>query len=174
VTLAQDSANTIAGTQIRRQKLTCNCTGITGSTFSKAHDSNKRMDDKHSKEEKLIKASPADHLANERTFLAWIRTSIAIMGFGFVLVKFSFFVRALSAALDEKVVLHEKIYSSVTGVGLVVIGALMALLAFMRYRNIEKHLLQGTYFPSFLLSFFMTAAIVMISLLLLWYLWPGL
>jgi len=27
-----------------------------------------------------------EHLANERTFLAWIRTSIALMGFGFVIV----------------------------------------------------------------------------------------
>ncbi|QEM08229.1 DUF202 domain-containing protein [Mucilaginibacter rubeus] len=33
----------------------------------------------------------SDHLANERTFLAWIRTSIALMGFGFVVVKFSLF-----------------------------------------------------------------------------------
>ncbi|WP_167516127.1 MULTISPECIES: YidH family protein [Mucilaginibacter] len=37
------------------------------------------------------KINASDHLANERTFLAWIRTSIALMGFGFVVVKFSLF-----------------------------------------------------------------------------------
>ena len=32
-----------------------------------------------------------EHLANERTFLAWVRTSIAIIAFGFVIEKFSLF-----------------------------------------------------------------------------------
>jgi putative membrane protein len=36
--------------------------------------------------------NPTGHLANERTFLACTRTSIAIMGFGFVVFKFSLFV----------------------------------------------------------------------------------
>ena len=39
---------------------------------------------------------PTDHLANERTFLAWIRTSIAIMAFGFVVVKFALFVKQIT------------------------------------------------------------------------------
>ncbi|WP_229663535.1 YidH family protein [Pedobacter quisquiliarum] len=44
-------------------------------------------------EEKVLeKPRVADHLANERTFLAWIRMSIGIMGFGFVVVKFSRFL----------------------------------------------------------------------------------
>ena len=40
---------------------------------------------------KLGKAS--DHLANERTFLAWIRTSISIIVFGFVVAKFGITLR---------------------------------------------------------------------------------
>lgn len=121
------------------------------------------------------KGLPSDHLANERTFLAWIRTSIAIMGFGFVVVKFSLFIRQLSFALNEKaVVLPGKGYSSVIGIALVIIGALMALLAFIRYRNIEKRLKEGTYFPSFVLSLLMTLAIVIVSLLLILYLLPSL
>jgi len=119
------------------------------------------------------KASPGDHLANERTFLAWIRTSIAIMGFGFVVVKFSLFLRQLSIILEEKIILPGKGYSSVIGIALVIIGAFMALLAFVRYRNIEKHLINGTYFPSFILSLLMTIAILVISLLLVLYLLPN-
>jgi putative membrane protein len=124
--------------------------------------------------ENLIhRASPNDHLANERTFLAWIRTSIAIMGFGFVVVKFSLFIRQVSAALNEKIIFQGKGYSPVIGISLVIIGAVMALLAFWRYRNIEKHLLRGTYFPSFALSLLMTLAILIVSLLLVLYLLPN-
>lgn len=45
--------------------------------------------------------NPSDHLANERTFLAWVRTSIALMGFGFVVVKFSLFIKQLSIVFPE-------------------------------------------------------------------------
>jgi putative membrane protein len=119
------------------------------------------------------KATPNDHLANERTFLAWIRTSIAIMGFGFVVVKFSLFIRQLTVALGEKTVLPSKGYSPVIGILLVVIGAVMTLLAFIRYRNIEKHLAKGSYFPSFVLSLLLTMAIVVVSVLLILYLLPN-
>ena len=37
-----------------------------------------------------------EHQANERTFLAWLRTSIAIIAFGFVLERFSLFVKYLA------------------------------------------------------------------------------
>jgi uncharacterized protein (DUF302 family)/uncharacterized membrane protein YidH (DUF202 family) len=40
-------------------------------------------------------ASPSDYLAAERTFLAWIRTGLALMGFGFVVARFGLFLQAL-------------------------------------------------------------------------------
>jgi putative membrane protein len=40
----------------------------------------------------------SDHAANERTFLAWVRTGIAIIAFGFVVEKFDLFVRTLAEA----------------------------------------------------------------------------
>jgi putative membrane protein len=116
--------------------------------------------------------NPSDHLANERTFLAWIRTSVALMGFGFVVVKFSLFVKQLSIVLAGKV-LPTKGFSATIGIALVAIGALIALLAFLRYRHIEKQLLNKKYYPSFLLSLLLTIAIVLISILLLWYLLPN-
>ena len=119
------------------------------------------------------KPSASDHLANERTFLAWIRTSIAVMGFGFVVVKFSLFVRQLSLALAGKDVMPSKGYSPLIGIALVIIGALLSLLAFMRYRHIERQLTRGNYFPSFLLSLLMTLAIVLISVVLILYLLPS-
>lgn len=42
------------------------------------------------------------HMANERTFLAWIRTSVAIMAFGFVVEKFSLFVKQMAYYLGKE------------------------------------------------------------------------
>ena len=35
----------------------------------------------------------SDHAANERTFLAWVRTAIAVMAFGFIIEKFDLFIK---------------------------------------------------------------------------------
>lgn len=40
----------------------------------------------------------SDHAANERTFLAWVRTGIAVMAFGFVIEKFNLFVLTMASA----------------------------------------------------------------------------
>lgn len=123
--------------------------------------------------EENAKPIPNDHLANERTFLAWVRTGIAIMGFGFVVVKFSLFIRQLSIALNEEVILPEKGYSSVIGILLVGIGALSVVLAFLRYRSIERKLLNHAYYPSFRLSMMLTLAMLVVAILLIVYLLPS-
>lgn len=41
----------------------------------------------------------ADHAANERTFLAWVRTGIAVIALGFVIEKFNLFVLAVGASM---------------------------------------------------------------------------
>jgi putative membrane protein len=40
----------------------------------------------------------SDHAANERTFLAWVRTGVAVVAFGFVVEKFNLFVLAIASA----------------------------------------------------------------------------
>jgi putative membrane protein len=40
-------------------------------------------------------SGPSDYLAAERTFLAWIRTGLALMGFGFVVARFGLFLQVL-------------------------------------------------------------------------------
>lgn len=119
-------------------------------------------------------AGPADYLANERTFLAWIRTSIALMGFGFVIVKFAVFLRQAAFMTNRQLILPENRTSATTGMVMVVLGALMTILAYVRYRNIEKQLNQNDYYPSKWLSVLVTAVIVIGSLLLLYYLGPSL
>ena len=119
-------------------------------------------------------AGATDHLANERTFLAWIRTSIALMGFGFVIEKFALFIRQISAALGNKVVVPSKGYSAIIGVIMVAFGAVIATLAFIRYVNIEKQLNNNSYFPSKSLILLLTLSVVIGSVLLVLYLLPNL
>ena len=41
----------------------------------------------------------SDHAANERTFLAWVRTGIAVTAFGFVIEKFNLFVLTIASSI---------------------------------------------------------------------------
>ena len=119
-------------------------------------------------------AGPADHLANERTFLAWIRTSIALMGFGFVIVKFAVFVRQMSFMMGEKNITAANGYSGHIGVVMVILGAVITTLAYMRYRHIEHQLNNNSYFPSKRLSVLVTLSIIIGCIFLVLYLLPNL
>ena len=112
----------------------------------------------------------SDHLANERTFLAWIRTSVGIMAFGFVVVKFSLFVKQLSLIIDKKDLVPSKGYSALSGIILVSVGAITCVLSWIRYKSIERQLNQGEYKNSSLLITALTASIFLVSLFLIAYL----
>lgn len=79
----------------------------------------------------------SDHLANERTFLAWIRTGVAIMGFGFVVARFGLALREI-ALKNPSFVIFSLPFSSFVGVTLVILGVaitIAALLSFIQVRN---------------------------------------
>jgi uncharacterized membrane protein YidH (DUF202 family) len=123
-------------------------------------------------------------MANERTFLAWIRTSIGVMAFGFVVEKFGLFVREFTYFLKTSGLSEGRSilpggrplappspgYSSVLGILLVALGALMALLAFVRYKRVEKQIDQDTYRPSVILDTLLAMSVLVIGLFLLAYL----
>lgn len=118
------------------------------------------------------------HMANERTFLAWVRTSIAIMAFGFVVEKFAIFVKQVSYYLGRNVqgvmpaqpTPSSPGYSSVFGIFLVAMGALMGLLAFIRYKKVERQIDQDTYHPSFILDVLLAISVIAIGIFLVIYL----
>ncbi|HSH64335.1 MAG TPA: DUF202 domain-containing protein [Bacteroidia bacterium] len=120
-------------------------------------------------EEKKIK-NVTDHLANERTFLAWIRTSIGIMAFGFVVVKFSLFVKQLAILLGKGEIPYSKGYSAIMGIVLVVVGVITTILAFIRYKKTEKQINEGHYSNSSMLLSLLTGFIFLISVFLIVYL----
>jgi putative membrane protein len=112
----------------------------------------------------------SDHLANERTFLAWIRTGIGIMAFGFVVVKFSLFIRQLSLILGKELVSPQKGYSAAAGIILVAMGSLTTVFSFIRYKQIEKKLNSGDYHQTSNMIGIVTLLIFATSLFLIYYL----
>jgi putative membrane protein len=80
---------------------------------------------------------PRVYFAAERTFLAWIRTGLALMGFGFVVARFGLFLNELSAARGGPPVGHG--YSQWVGVALIGLGvALTAGSASMHVATIQR------------------------------------
>lgn len=122
-------------------------------------------------------SDPKDHLANERTYLAWIRTSIGIMAFGFVVEKFAIFVKQIALLLGKENLgnislpsSHIQGYSSIFGVTLVSLGVLISLLAFVKYRRVEKQLVDNTYRPSMFLNLLLALIVLTIGIFLVIYL----
>lgn len=125
-----------------------------------------------------IKSSHArDHMANERTFLAWIRTSIGIMAFGFVVEKFSLFMKQMDVVFGKSnaqppLGLTHPIqgYSSIFGVFLVALGVVICLLAFIKYKKVEKQIESGSFQSSILLDIMITLSVFLIGIFLVIYL----
>jgi len=120
------------------------------------------------KEKNSIERS-REHLANERTFLAWIRTSIALMGFGFVIVKFTLFLKELSLILKTA---NEpaKGSSAIIGVIMVAIGVIIAILAYFQYKKNKEQLQKSYFVSSSMLSLWMTLIILIGGIFLMFYL----
>ncbi|MBS2032917.1 MAG: DUF202 domain-containing protein [Deltaproteobacteria bacterium] len=77
-------------------------------------------------------------MAAERTMLAWIRTGLALMGFGFVVAKFGLFLRRLEQLQLPQVQLPERgtAYSVWIGLSLVLVGVAVNVLSALRYRRL--------------------------------------
>jgi len=116
------------------------------------------------------KGAANDHLANERTYLAWIRTSLGIMVFGFVVVKFALFIKQIPLLMGKETTIHQGGYSAVMGIVIVLVGAIIAILSFFRYKQTEKQLREGQYVHSSRLIATLTIFILLISVFLIAYL----
>jgi len=83
-------------------------------------------------------ASPSDHLANERTFLAWVRTGIALIGFGLVIAKFAIFISLINPS-------KQPTGSVRLGELLVLMGAVVIVYGLYDYLTVERMLKSGNF-----------------------------
>jgi putative membrane protein len=88
----------------------------------------------------------SDHAANERTFLAWVRTGIAVIAFGFVIEKFNLFVLTMASAssLDAAHRLQlERVSGPLgryDGLALVLVGLALIVAAAVRFVRTGRRL----------------------------------
>jgi putative membrane protein len=81
----------------------------------------------------------SDHAANERTFLAWVRTAIAVIAFGFLVERFDLFL-AVMAGSAATLGIHRSAFGHVAGLILIATGVAMTLLAAFRFVRTAKEI----------------------------------
>jgi putative membrane protein len=104
-------------------------------------------------ETKNSSTDPRIYMAAERTFLAWIRTGIAFMGFGFVVARFGLFLREIAQSNYMTVAQHGNGFSLPVGVALIVAGIMVNLIAAIRHYRYIKALDRGQFRQAYGLIF---------------------
>jgi putative membrane protein len=80
-----------------------------------------------------------DHAANERTFLAWVRTAIAIMAFGFLVEKFDLFLEVATRTLAGRAPsVGGQIVGNIAGLLLIALGGATMVVAIIRFRKTAR------------------------------------
>ncbi|MGH7858716.1 MAG: YidH family protein [Candidatus Binatia bacterium] len=91
---------------------------------------------------------PRVYMAAERTFLAWIRTGVALMGFGFIVARFGLFLREIAA--PDRAPLPRGSGSSIyIGLGLIALGVVVNVAAGLRHRRYVEALDAGRFRTAF-------------------------
>jgi putative membrane protein len=91
----------------------------------------------------------SDHAANERTFLAWVRTAIAVMAFGFVIERFDLFLQVAAPHLAlRQAAPHGQAFANAAGLAFIGMGVVMIVIAGLRFRKTAKDIETETDVPS--------------------------
>ena len=107
-----------------------------------------------------------EHQANERTFLAWLRTAIALIGFGFAIARFGLFLRQIQVAVTQKETPNHHFFNSENlGVSLVIVGIVTIALAAWRYNQVFWQIERGNYRPNRLAVWLLTAVVMILGTL---------
>ena len=109
-------------------------------------------------------ARAQEHLANERTFLAWVCTTIALVSLGFVIARLGLFLR--EAGMNAPRLSHSV---SPIGIGLMGFGALLTVLAAWRYAAVNRQIETGCVKTDRALVWFVAVFVTIISVALIVY-----
>lgn len=108
-------------------------------------------------------------LANERTFLAWLRTSIAVMSLGFVVARFGLWLRELALQINPQVTLHHTGLSLPLGEIMIGFGAMLTLIAAWRYHVVNRAIERGQIKSDPRMVFLVTVVVVVSAIGLIIY-----
>ena len=117
------------------------------------------MTERHRHREIPEEHRAAQHLDNERTFLAWVRTNVALISLGIVLARLSPSLSAAGAVNAGRITAK----TVPLGIVLVVFGTLVTVLAAWRYDKVNREIEAGFVKTDRALVWFVTLAIVLLS-----------
>jgi putative membrane protein len=82
--------------------------------------------------------SYTDHAANERTYLAWVRTALALLAFGLLVERFDLYSRSLSDLSDPACDPGVSAIGRAAGLGLILLGVLVLSISSYRYLRFKQ------------------------------------
>jgi len=109
-----------------------------------------------------------DHLANERTFLAWMRTGLATIAFGFVVERFGLLLRELGIKTNTNIIPAH--LSSVFGIALTVLGVIMMIVALLNFLHNRRSIDAEQFHPHTSFAILLTILASLVGILLAIYL----
>ena len=127
--------------------------------------SNRRLDRGGERDDRRA----SQYLSSERTFLAWIRTSIAVITLGFVIARFSVWLRELSVRVGSQGPPHGSGLSLPIGLGMMAFGAVLALLSLWRFNAVNRAIERGEVRADKGLVILVTALVVLLALAMVVY-----
>ncbi len=110
-----------------------------------------------------------EYLANERTFLAWVRTSIAMLSLGFVIAKFSVWMHELGSQIAPGTPIPTTGMAISIGIAMMALGGLIMVLAAWHYHCVNKAIESGQVVANRWLVLSVAASIVALSVLMIAY-----
>lgn len=114
-----------------------------------------------------------EYLANERTFLAWLRTCIALMGLGFVIARFGLFLKEFSIITKNQTIpsnLPTQSSSTLLGMSMIGLGILLIIYALVNYLKAQKSIEAGVYVPRHSIMYLASIGLVVFAVIVLAYL----
>ena len=111
-----------------------------------------------------------ERLANERTFLAWMRTSISMISLGFVISKFSLWIRDFAPRVAGRTAVHPSSgLSEPVGIAMIGMGGLLTVAAAWRFHVVDKQIDRGKVSADRGLVVIVTVATAALTLLAMFY-----
>lgn len=115
-----------------------------------------------------------DHAANERTFLAWVRTAIAMMAFGFLVEKFDLFLSIMAPQIaGSSLRSHQEGFGRWAGISLVSLGMAVIGISAVRFMRGAKAIERSApeHVPRFGADIIFAVVLILVGLAMILYLW---
>ncbi len=127
----------------------------------------KMFDDEEDSSERL-----QQYLANQRTFLSWVRTSIALIALGFAIERFSLLLQQFRLIADTDITTNAASataneYSALVGIGMIVVGTSLIVYALKNYLDTNKTIASGKFMTKNAIVYATSTAIIGLGIIMI-------